>query len=206
MSDVAIVNGGTRGIGKAIVDRLFCKGWNVYATGRKECDATNLFAIAQYVKTIPKINLLVNVAGIFEESEIIDEPCFDMDLFRTNLIGTWNWTRVVLPIMRKQKGGYIINISSMAAKRVRKGCSRYAMSKAAVNSFTEAILRENIEYGIRATAICPGDTDTEIGRRIAPGEELLPTDDIAKTVTWLTSLSKTAIIPEICIERIGRFI
>jgi NADP-dependent 3-hydroxy acid dehydrogenase YdfG len=204
---VAVVNGGTRGIGKAIADTLECNGWEVHATGRKTCDATDTFNVWAYLRSIPRVDLLVNVAGIYREKELIGESLMDFDIvFKTNFHGYRNWIQRVLPLMREQKSGYIINISSMAAKRVRPGCSVYAISKAAINTLTESTLKENLQYGIRATAICPGDCDTEIGRAIAPDAELIPVEDIAHTVMWLLSLSKTAIVPEVCIERRGRYL
>lgn len=214
---VAVINGASRGIGKAIADSLKRTGnWVVVTTSRHEgdsdhsCDATLALEVAYTTMKIltqhHRIDLLVNVAGMFHAAAITDEDQYHLNqLIDNNFLSTWNWVKAVLPTMYFQGGGYIINISSMAAKRVRPGCTSYAMTKAAINSFTEGILRENLAYGIRATAICPGDTDTEIGRSIAPGEALLPTDDIARTVLWLLSLSKTAVVPEVCIERVGRW-
>lgn len=203
---VAVVNGGTRGIGKAIADTLENNGWEVHATGRKTCDATDTFEIAAYLRSIPHVDLLVNVAGIYREEELIEETLFDFEIvFKTNFHGYRNWIKRILPIMRKQGSGYIINISSMAAKRVRPNCAAYAISKTAINSLTEAVLKENLQHGIRATAICPGDCDTEIGRAIAPDADLIPVEDIARTVMWLLSLSQTSIVPEVCIERRGRY-
>lgn len=134
-----------------------------------------------------------------------DNPIDVLGMFHTNVLGYLNWIYAVLPGMQRRNTGYIFNISSMAAKRVRAGCSSYAITKASVNAMTEAILRENVHNGIRATAICPGDCDTEIGRAIAPDADLIPTEDIANTVMWLLSLSKTCIVPEVCIERWGRY-
>lgn len=204
---IAIVNGGTRGIGKAIADNLKINGWDVHATGRATCDATDTFAVAAYLREIPHVDLLVNVAGRYGEKELINESLLDFDIvFKTNFHGYRNWIQRVLPRMREQGSGYIINISSMASKRVRPGCAAYAVSKAAINTLTEAVLRENLQYGIRATAICPGDCDTEIGRAIAPDAKLIATQDIANTVLWLVSLSQTCIVPEVCIERRGRYL
>lgn len=202
----AIVNGGTRGIGAAIVHSLQENEWDVHALGRKSCDARDTSQVRDYAHQVKTIDLLVNVAGEFRSSDIVNEnPIELVGLIHTNLLGYWNWTHAVLPKMRLQGQGYIINISSMAAKRVRAGCSSYAITKAGVNALTKATLKENVHYRIRATAICPGDCDTQIGHQIAHYAELIPVDDIAKTVMWLLSLSKTSIVPEVCIERRGRY-
>lgn len=202
-----MVNGGTRGIGEEIANTLQTIGYTVHSFGRDTCDARDLELVEAQAAKIGRVDVLVNVAGEFHSSEIVEEdPSWLTTMIMSNLVTAWNWTHTVLPGMRDRHCGYILNISSMAAKRVRAGCSSYSISKVGVNALTEAILRENLQYGIKATAICPGDCDTHIGREIAPGEELIPLVDISQTVAWLLSLSKTAIVPEVCIERIGRYL
>lgn len=206
MMPVAIVNGGTRGIGASITSSLECDGWTVHSFGRKSCDSRDFSQVRDCVRHMRHVDLLVNVAGEYRYANIVDEdPVELVGLIHLNIIGYWNWTHAVLPTMHRQAQGYIINISSMAAKRVRPGCSSYAITKAGVNALTEATLKENLHYGIRATAICPGDCDTTMGHSIAPNADLIPPSDVAKTVMWLLSLSKTSIVPEVCIERRGRY-
>lgn len=202
----AIVNGGTRGIGAAIATALRREGWTVAAPGKDECDCRNYLGVQSYANRFKQIDLLVNCAGLYHGAMLQRETQGSLNsLLATNLIGTWNWIQAVLPTMRKQQGGYIINISSMSAVRPRPGISSYALTKAAVNSLTQSLIQEEVRDGIRATAICPGDTDTEMGRRIAPIPQLLPVGDTVKTVLWLLSLSETAIVPVVCIERKGRY-
>jgi 3-oxoacyl-[acyl-carrier protein] reductase len=158
------------------------------------------------MQEIRVVDVLVNSAGIFSTCELDRENTINvLGVFHTNVLGYLHWIYAVLPGMQRRANGYIINIASMSAKRVRPGCSTYALTKAAICSINEAILKENVHQGIRATAICPGDCDTQMGRVIAPDAELIPTEDVARTVLWLLSLSKTSIVPEVCIERRGRY-
>lgn len=206
MEPVAVVNGGTRGIGREIVNTLQTIGYTVHSFGRDTCDARDFELVEDQAGKLGRVDVLVNVAGEFHSCDVVEEdPGWLSAMIMSNLITAWNWSRTVLPGMQDRHCGYIINISSMAAKRVRAGCSSYAISKSGMNALTDAILRENVQYGIKATAICPGDCDTHIGQEIAPGEELIPLTDISRTVMWLLSLSKTAIVPEVCIERRGRY-
>jgi NAD(P)-dependent dehydrogenase (short-subunit alcohol dehydrogenase family) len=203
----AVVNGGTRGIGKEIALALQKEGWSVSALGKHQCDARQLLQVQTFARGMKRIDLLVNCAGVFHSGAIIDDTQNNLrGLFETNVLGSWNWIRTVIPIMRNQGKGYIINISSMAGKRARPGTSAYSLTKAAVNSLTESILKEELRNGIRATAICPGDTNTEMGKRIAREWELLPIEDTVNTVLWLLSLSDKAVVQEVCIERKGRLL
>jgi len=207
MDPVAVINGGTRGIGKEIADTLEINGYIVHSFGRDTCDARDFELVEEQAGKLGRVDVLVNVAGAFHSCDFVQEdPSWLSAMIMSNLITAWNWSRTVLPGMRKRHCGYILNISSMAAKRVRAGCSSYSISKSGMNALTEAILRENVQYGIKATAICPGDCDTHIGQGIAPGEDLITLVDISQTVVWLLSLSKTAIVPEVCIERRGRYL
>lgn len=221
---IIVINGASRGIGKDIFVYL----WNHFDTdstyillGRSletnfnfmnnawtmRCDSTCKKqvkkAIQKVYNTYGRIDVLINVAGSLKLNSIIDETEEQMDrLYESNVKTHWYFIKEVLPIMRKQKNGYIINISSMQAKRVFKNKSSYAMSKAAINSLTEAINREHNGDGIRATAICPGFVHTEMVKGLTTSTEtLLDTKDISKTVHYLLSLSKVPIINEILIER-----
>ena len=176
------------------------------------CNITKEIEVIDTIKLVRKkfgrIDVLINNAGIIpQKADIIDELESNFDLtFKTNFKGAWYFTREVLPIMIKQGSGYIFNISSMSGKRVFKGRSSYSISKFAVNALTEAILRENKEFGIKATAICPGYVNTESLKEIIKQENLNPEhliqkSDISKTILYLLSLSPKAYVKEVCLER-----
>lgn len=227
MSKVVLINGASRGIGEAIAKNLYTEGcpdkYKLVLTSRRDkldigfadepnvfsikCDSTDYNQVKQTVlKAIDKfgaIDILINVVGRLKLNTIIDETEAQLDeMINTNLKNYWYFIKEVLPVMQKQKRGFIINISSMQAIRAFQGKSSYAMSKSAVNSLTEAVNRENNRFGIRATAICPGFVKTDMVDGLDwEGEQLLSTSDIAETVKYLLNLSSVAIVQELHIER-----
>jgi len=221
MNEVILINGASRGIGRHVWEYLSehligCKFSLVSRTPihmwkeeikHFQCNSRDYKQVKQVVqKTLNlfgRIDVLINVAGILNMCSLEDETEEGLDnTFLTNLKSYWYFVKEVFPLMKKLKKGYIINLSSMQAKRVFKNKSSYAISKGAVNSLTQSINREGNQYGIRATAICPGFVDTDMVNDVKqPGENIIPISDIVYTIDYLLNLSKNAIIQEICIER-----
>jgi NAD(P)-dependent dehydrogenase (short-subunit alcohol dehydrogenase family) len=180
MSDVWLVTGASRGLGRAIVRAALEAGHHVVATGRNmqsieaafgdvptdrlqpaKLDVTDLEQAHQVAQTavgaFGRVDVLVNNAGYgqfsaFEEMTP-DEVRAQLD---TNLFGLMNVTRVVLPLMRAQRSGRIFNVASMGGYRGGSLGSAYAASKFAVVGFTESLAAEVAEFGIRATVVAPG--------------------------------------------------
>ncbi|SHF27106.1 NADP-dependent 3-hydroxy acid dehydrogenase YdfG [Kaistia soli DSM 19436] len=179
MSKVWMVTGATRGIGAEIVRAALAAGDRVVATGRNPetilgafadagdallalpLDVTKPDQIAAAVEAalerFGRIDVLVNNAGygqlgLFEESGIGDAE----RQFSTNVFGLFNVTRAVLPTMRTQRAGYILNISSIAGIRGGLGGSIYCSSKFAVEGFSESLAQEVAPFGIHVTLVEPG--------------------------------------------------
>jgi NAD(P)-dependent dehydrogenase (short-subunit alcohol dehydrogenase family) len=180
MSDVWLVTGASRGLGRAIVQVALEAGHRVVATARStqsidaafvdlpadrllraELDVTDLeraYQVAEAaVGAFGCVDVLVNNAGYgqfsaFEEMTP-DEVRAQLD---TNLFGLMNVTRAVLPLMRAQRSGRIFNVASMGGYRGGSLGSAYAASKFAVVGFTESLAAEVAEFGIRATVVAPG--------------------------------------------------
>lgn len=217
---VVLINGASKGMGRAIADHLYQSKYQLSLLSRTiddtyhdknvlvtRCDSTNRSdvksAVQKTVEYFGSVDILINVAGLLHTKEIIDEDEEDLDrIYKTNVKGYWYFVKEVLPQMRDQKNGYIISISSMSGKRGFKTKSSYAMSKFAIQALNEVIIRENREYNIRATAICPGFVDTTMIENLKkPGEKIISTLDIAKTIEYLLNLSEAVLIQEICLER-----
>ena len=125
---------------------------------------------------------------LFDKFENIKES--DMDaMYNVNIKGTLLFSQTVLPIMRKQKSGYIINISSTRGITGAPNKGAYAVTKFGVRALAETLFQENKKYGIKTTSICPGKLD----------KKLVTYDDIINTVKYLLTLGPKAYVKEIII-------
>ncbi len=189
MSKVALVTGGTRGIGAAICRALRDAGYTVAANYAGNDDAANAFkdetgipvykwSVAEYdacvegIKAVEDahgpIEILVNNAGITR-----DVPFHKMsvekwnDVIGTNLNGLFNMTRPVWEGMRDRGWGRVINISSINGQKGQAGQTNYSSAKAGDLGFTKALAQEGARKGITVNAICPGYIGTEMVKAIA---------------------------------------
>lgn len=180
MSKVIIITGASSGLGEYLASYLTNKGHLVYGTSRSITPQGHSFktlqmdvcstasvqsAINQVLKETGKIDVLINNAGLglatpFEHthSEEIER------LFDTNVKGVINTCQAVLPVMREQKSGLIIQISSIASEFGLPYRGLYSASKAAVDRFTEALRMEVVKYGIQACIVQPGGVQTDISK------------------------------------------
>jgi acetoacetyl-CoA reductase len=184
MPKVAIVTGGTRGIGAAIAKRLKDGGYAVAATyhGNDEAaakfkaetgastykwDVADARASAEGVKRVEAeigpVDVLVNNAGITRDG-MFHKMTFDAwsAVLRTNLDSMFAMTRPVIDGMRERSSGRIINISSINGQKGQMGQVNYSAAKAGVIGFTKALAQENARKGVTVNCICPGYIDTEM--------------------------------------------
>lgn len=168
---VAIVTGGTKGIGAAIADKLSSLGAKVIVCSRKKentrhfyvkCDVSSSEKVNNMVEMVfrkfKRIDILVNNAGIFPYVEFKDMTEAQWDhVMNINLKGVFNCTKAVLPFMMKSKYGKIINISSVAGHVLGfTGLVHYCTTKAGVAGFTKAAALEFSKYNINVNAVAPG--------------------------------------------------
>lgn len=187
MSKVVIITGGSSGIGKSIGDFLQDKGYVVYGTSRNPenvksskiplialdvRDSKSIDrAINEVIEKSGRIDVVINNAGVGITGPIEEIPTEEMrNNFETNFFGPIEVIKAVLPQMRSQKSGLIINITSIAGYMGLPYRGIYSASKGALELVTEALRMETKQFGIEITNIAPGDFATNIaaGRYHAP--------------------------------------
>ena len=179
MSKVVLITGGSSGIGKSIGEFLHHKGFVVYGTSRNpERILNSIFpllaldvrntdtiqkAVAKIIATSGRLDIVINNAGVGITGPIEEIPMAEIkNNFETNLFGPIEVMKAVLPQMRAQKSGLIINITSIAAYMGLPYRGIYSASKGALELITEALRMEVKSFGIQITNVAPGDFVTNI--------------------------------------------
>jgi 2-hydroxycyclohexanecarboxyl-CoA dehydrogenase len=204
----ALVTGGAKGIGEAIVRRLAAEGARVWIgdidtdgaqqvaaeTGAKAVplDVTKPESARAAVETAGRLDVLVNNAGMDEFGFFTDtDPEMWERVIAVNLKGVLACTRAVLPGMQEAGYGRIVSIASEAGRVGSKGSAVYSAAKGGVIAFTKTIARENARFGITANAIAPGPIETPLLMRAKElgelGERIIET---MKRATQLRRLGK----------------
>jgi 3-oxoacyl-[acyl-carrier protein] reductase len=226
---VAVVTGGGRGIGQAIVSRLAAMDAAVILTGRDEarvqqvardlegrghraegigCDVTDLASVEalgeRLRKTYGRVDILVNNAGIGGPSGLLHELApDDWDaIFHTNLRGVYYMLRSVVPLMIASGAGHIINISSLAGKNPLPRGAAYSASKWALNGLSYGVAEELRAQNIRVSVICPGSVDTDFSPRRGGKDtgKMLKPDDVAHAVVMLVTQAPQSFISEVLLR------
>ena len=189
MARVAVVTGGTRGIGRAISAALKGAGYNVGATYAGNEEAAQVFKsetgipvfkfdvagcndCAEGVKAIEAalgpIDVLVNNAGITRDATMHRmRPAQWNDVIRTNLDSCFNMSRAVIEGMRSRGFGRIVNISSINGQAGQIGQTNYAAAKAGILGFTKALAQEGAARGVTVNAVAPGYVETDMVRAVS---------------------------------------
>ena len=212
----ALVTGGTRGIGRAIAAAILAEGGHVTITGRSargaEAAARELAptagelsrvagleldvrdrravdrAVAGAIDRMGGLNVLVNNAGVgvFRDVAAMTDDEWSR-VIDTNLTGAFYCSRAVLPQMKTEGGGWIVNIASLAGRNYFATAGAYCASKAGLVAFSESLMLEVRDAGIRVTVIMPGSvaTDFSAERRAADDSWKLQPEDVAQVVVDL---------------------
>jgi len=225
---VAIVTGASRGIGACVAEGLASDGYSVALIARskdgleelankisknKAGSSVSLFpldvqdesaiknAVAAVHSKFGRIDLLFNNAGTYVHGTLeVESEDFDQAV-AINLKAPFVFLQSVVPIMKAQKSGMILNVASRAGKIGFADCGTYGATKFGLVGLSESLYRELSPLGIKVTALCPSwvDTDMASDSKI-PTKEMLRPDDILKTIHWLESMSPAAVVREIVIE------
>ena len=225
---VAIVTGGSRGIGFAIASALAELGTTVVITGRDArrldtsagqlrslglkcegvvCDVANLDSVttlsARLRENYPRVDILVNNAGIGSPSSLLHEldPADWDTIFHTNVRGVFYMMRAVVPLMISAGAGHIINISSLAGKNPLPRGAAYSASKWALNGLTYSVAEELRAHNIRVSVVCPGSVDTEFSPHEGKASDrMLKPEDVAHLITMLVTQRPQSFVSEVLLR------
>jgi NAD(P)-dependent dehydrogenase (short-subunit alcohol dehydrogenase family) len=212
-----MVSGASRGIGRAVTERLLNAGFRVsvglrqlralVATDRLmtyRYDAESIESARDWVDaTVSRFGALhglVNVAGLNTKVELTDPEEAQLDaLWTVNVKAPRRLTRFALPHLRACSQGRVVNVASLSGKRVRNSNVGYAMSKFALVALTHGVRQAGWQDGVRASALCPGfvATDMTTGVTKVPREQMTDPRDLAMLVETILQLSNTASIAEL---------
>ncbi|OUU12880.1 MAG: 3-oxoacyl-ACP reductase [Verrucomicrobia bacterium TMED40] len=205
-----IVTGASRGLGRAVAERLIFSGREVLSLSRTSegapgdsvtCDVSDYEAVKAVAQSLRKekreIEGLVNAAGIASMNlAVTTPPSMTQKLIQTNLAGTIHCCQLFAPLMIRKKAGSIINFSTIAVTLGLKGESIYAASKAGVEGFSRAFAREMADFDIRVNCVAPGPIKTDLLKGVSDeqidaivAQQILPKlflpDDIADLCEFL---------------------
>lgn len=190
---IALVTGGSRGIGRACVRQLASEGATVtfvyhskhqaaeslvaelaeagYAVQAQQADVRDAKRAQEIVEKLveqhQRIDVLVNSAGVVRDG-LLGSMTDEMwrDVVETNITGTFNYCRAVTQHMMFQRSGSIVNLSSTAAEFAARGQANYAASKGAINALTRALAKELAPRKVRVNAVAPGMIDTDMSAAV----------------------------------------
>ncbi|GMQ30842.1 SDR family oxidoreductase [Algoriphagus confluentis] len=228
MGKSILVTGGTKGIGKAIIERFAKEGFDILTCARNQEDLERLKAsieseypgvrvfakkadlsradevrsFAEAAKAVAIPDVLVNNTGVFLPGAVHDEPAGNFELMmQTNLFSAYHLIRAFVQDMIQRKSGHIFSMGSIAGLTAYPNGGSYAVSKWAMLGMTKCLREELKPHQIKVTSILPGATLTESWAGVdLPVERFIPAEDIAESVWSAYNLSPRTVVEEVIIR------
>ncbi|SHM57579.1 Short-chain dehydrogenase [Cyclobacterium lianum] len=228
MSKSILVTGGTKGIGKAIIQKFAAAGFDIFTCSRTEADLSALKeeiaalhptvrmhamaadlskkedtkAFAAFVKKTSIPDVLINNTGIFIPGSLHEEPEENFELImQTNLFSAYYLTRAFTSEFMKRRSGHIFSMGSIAGLTAYANGGSYAVSKWAMLGFTKCLRQEMMPYGVKVTSVLPGATYTASWEGVdMPESRFMKATDVAESVWSAYNLSPSSVVEEIVIR------
>lgn len=228
MKKLIVVTGGSKGIGRAILQRFAKEGFDIATCSRNKNDLQSLKKkiefehkcnayvfqadmakigevnkFAKFIEGLKRpIDVLVNNAGYFVPGEICKEPDGTLEsMIDSNLYSAYNMTRALIGKMKKRKAGHIINMCSVASIKAYPNGGSYGIAKFALLGFSKVLREELKPFGVRVTAVMPGATRTASwASSDLPEDRFMKSEDIADLIYATHSLSLRSVVEEIIIR------
>jgi 3-oxoacyl-[acyl-carrier protein] reductase len=225
---VALVTGAGRGIGKSISLHLAALGATVVPCARTKsqldtlsreiadrggtaapvvCDVSELASVQDLAREVERnhhrLDILVNNAGVGAFAGPLHEmtPEAWEKILNTNLRGVFYCIRAFAPLMIRQGGGHIVNISSLAGKNALPNGAAYAASKWGLNGLSYSVAEELRAHNIRVSVVCPGSVDTDLGPHTGKNpSKMLKPDDVAHVVGMLVTQAPQSFVSEVLLR------
>jgi len=229
MNKLIVVTGGSKGIGRAIIEKFIAQNFDV-ATCARQMPAleklqselisshphANVFihradlaimsevnSFCNFVRDLKRpVDVLVNNAGYFIPGQIINEAEDTLHrMIQANLYSAYHTTKGLIDLMKNGRGRYIFNMCSIASFMAYPNGGSYAISKFALLGFSKCLREELKEEGIRVSAVMPGATRTESWEGTPlPDSRFIPPQDVAETIFGAYALSDRSVVEEIVIR------
>lgn len=227
MNKIAVITGGTKGLGRAFCETFAREGFDVFTCSRTKSDLEEMQAawakdypnvklltekadvgskadvltFADFIKkNCSKIDVLINNAGVFLPGAIAEEAEGSLEtMIETNLYSAYHLTRAILPMIGK--GAHIFNICSVASQIAYPNGGSYSISKFALLGFSKVLREEMKPKGVKVTSILPGATWSDSWAGVdLPEDRLMQAEDISKTLWAAYQLSDSAVLEEVVLR------
>ena len=226
MRKLLVVTGGTKGIGRAVIEKFIDQGFDIVTCARKQADLDTLKKslaekgtvytfqadvsdrnqvklFCEFVHSLNRtVDVLVNNAGYFIPGEISTEPEGNLeDMMQANVYSAYHTTRGLVGAMKKNRSGHIFNICSIASIKAYANGGSYAITKFALLGMSKCLREELKEHNIRVTSVMPGATKTASWDGVdLPDERFMKVEDVADLIYASYAISGRSVVEEVIIR------